>query len=80
MKHKRASHCALYHQDAYRVYAIGGYIKEKGCLKSCEYYDINANQWKSMSDLNVQRSKPSAFIYQNELFVFGGMSSNPRIN
>lgn len=53
MKHKRASHCALFHQDAYRVYAIGGYIKEKGCLKSCEYYDINANQWKAMGDLNV---------------------------
>lgn len=80
MKEKRASHAVVFHKDVDRVYAIGGYVREQGCLKSCECYDMNGNRWIKMADLNVERSKPTAFIYQNELYVFGGMTPNPGIN
>jgi N-acetylneuraminic acid mutarotase len=41
---------------------------------------MNNNRWIKMADLNVERSKPTSFIYQNELYVFGGMTMNPKIN
>lgn len=80
MNDKRASHAIVFHQSASRVYAIGGFIKGQGCLKSCECYDINSNKWIKMADLNIERSKPNAFMYQNELYVFGGMTMNPKIH
>lgn len=79
MNDKRASHAIVFHQSASRVYAIGGFIKGQGCLKSCECYDMNNNKWIKMADLNIERSKPTAFMYQNELYVFGGMTMNPKI-
>ena len=33
-----------------------------------------------MADLNIERSKPTAFMYQHELYVFGGMTLNVQIN
>ena len=80
MNDKRASHAIVFHQSASRVYAIGGFIKGQGCLRSCECYDINSNKWIKMADLNIERSKPTAFMYQNELYVFGGMTMNPKIH
>jgi hypothetical protein len=32
-----------------------------------------------MAPLNIERSKPTAFIYQNNLYVLGGMTQNQRI-
>ncbi len=80
MKDKRASHTVVYYQEASRVYAVGGFIKGFGCLKSTECYDMVNNKWIKMADLNIERSKPTAFMYQNELYVFGGMTLNPKIN
>ncbi len=35
MNYKRASHTVVFHLDFNVVYAIGGYIKGQGCLKTC---------------------------------------------
>ena len=35
MKYKRASHAIAFHQDFNVVYAIGGFIKGEGCLRTC---------------------------------------------
>jgi hypothetical protein len=41
---------------------------------------MRSNKWIKMAEMNVERSKPTAFMYQHELYVFGGMTVNPRIN
>ena len=41
--------------------------------KSCEIYNVEKNQWKSISDLNDERRLLSASIVNNKfIYLFGG--------
>ena len=60
-----------------RVMIIGG--RDYGndiiaILKSCEEYDFQENKWKSIGDLNYSRCNFSSLVYQNKVYVFGGLS------
>ena len=59
-----------------KIYTLGGYENvEKVQMKSCEFYDIEKDQWSSNEEvqLNVARSQSSSCLFQdNIIFVFGG--------
>jgi N-acetylneuraminic acid mutarotase len=61
------------------VFAVGGYSKENGYLKETEVYSIENRQWYKLGDLNVERSKATACIHKGTVYVFGGLTNNPRI-
>lgn len=74
----RISHGLVLDSSRRLVYAIGGYDCSN-CLNSCEGYALDRGQWIQMANLNVERSKPTVFMYKNELYAFGGLSLNPNI-
>ncbi len=57
-----------------RIYAFGGYDDvRKVQLKSCECYDFATDTWKSLSDMNLERSQATACVFDNDLiYVIGG--------
>jgi len=61
------------------VFAVGGYNKENGYLKETEVYSIENRQWYKLGDLNVERSKATACLYNGNVYVFGGLTNNPQI-
>jgi hypothetical protein len=54
------------------VFAIGGLNKDKKALKTVEQFNVKANVWKSLAELNVARSCASAAVLGDYLYVFGG--------
>jgi len=59
------------------VYAIGGQsgFLPTSTMKSVEKYDINANTWTYVSDMNIERTGLSACVLDGKIFVFGGRNS-----
>ena len=54
------------------VYAFGGVGKHKQALKSVEQFNLKANVWRSLADMNVARSSSAGAILGEYLYVFGG--------
>lgn len=75
----RSGHSLVFNEGRKMVFAIGGYSKEGGFIKSTEVYSIDNQKWFQLGDLNVERSKPTACLYKDHVYVFGGLTSNPKI-
>ncbi len=54
------------------VYAFGGVGKDKKALKSVEQFNVKANVWRSLADMNIARSSSAGAILGDYLYVFGG--------
>jgi len=54
------------------AFAIGGMSKDNKTLKTVEQFNVKANVWRSLADLNVARSCASAGVLGDYLYVFGG--------
>lgn len=42
-------------------------------------YSIEQRQWFQLGNLNVERSKATATVFQDSIYVFGGLTSNQKI-
>ena len=65
-------------QDLYHKYliAFGGETGPQTYTKTVEKYNIRANAWQTMPNLNVARAKASGVVLGNDNFyVFGGLLS-----
>jgi N-acetylneuraminic acid mutarotase len=76
----RSGHSLVYNENKKMVFAIGGYSREGGFIKKTEVYSVDNKQWYELGDLNVERSKATACIYQDSIYVFGGLTGNQLIN
>lgn len=36
-------------------------------------------QWFAIGDLNIERSKPTACVFKDEIYIFGGLSNNENV-
>ena len=63
------------------VYAIGGQSGDGNDtrLKSVEKYDADANKWVYVSDMMNERSKHSACVLQDKIYVVGGLNSKGNV-
>ena len=44
---------------------------------SCEYYDVNNNEWTQFAKLNEKKINMSASILNNRfIYLFGGLDNN----
>jgi hypothetical protein len=73
MKYGRFSHQLVEYENLLIV--TGGY-NNKEYLSSCEAYEINSNQWSALPDLNEKRSNHISFVYNGNLYVFGGIKGD----
>ena len=61
------------------IYSIGGYDGSQR-LNSVERYDIETNQWISISSMNQARSRHTAVSIGESIFVIGGWNGNSTLN
>lgn len=54
------------------VYAFGGVGKDRKAVKTVEQFNVKANVWRSLADMNVARSSSAGAILGDYLYVFGG--------
>lgn len=65
MNKAKAGHTLVFLPSKSMVFSIGGFDSENKCFsKETEVYSISSKEWYSLNDLNVERSKPTAFVYQ----------------
>ena len=60
-----------------KIYIFGGYDNyEKIQLKTCEVYDIDKDEWKTLDvQLNTARSQSSATLFDDDaIFIMGGFN------
>ena len=84
MKIKRHSHSSIFLSNY--LYCIGGYGYNNDkfsntssmvvSLKSCEKYDIQNKEWKTIKELNSARACFGICLYKSNIFVFGGYDNN----
>ena len=79
MKKTRAGHGLVYHTDKKMVFAVGGFSSEDSFSRSAEVYSLESREWFQLDDLKIERSKPTAFVYNENLYVFGGLTTNSKI-
>jgi len=77
METGRARHCAAVIEDL--IYVAAGHDGQ-ACLKSVEYYDPSANQWRRTSDLAVPRVCAAAITTSGKIFVVGGYQNMNNTN
>lgn len=56
-------------------YALGGRVygqDHESILKKCEVFDAEKWEWKPIADMNIDRCTSTGFIYNGEIWVFGG--------
>jgi len=54
-----------------KLFVIGGY--NRGCcLKSCESYDPETNEWSDFTELTTQRARLQSAIIDGKIYVVGG--------
>ena len=62
------------------IYALGGnfqdYDSGNRILRSCERYNSELNQWKTIDSMNNARRNASAAIYNNCIYIAGGTDEN----
>lgn len=72
--------CVLTHDDGKEyVHSFGGYntyITEK-LVKSHCYYDPREDVWTSLPDIPMYTLHSFYFVYNNQIFVFGGKEDTP---
>ena len=52
---------------------MGGMNPDKSRVDSCEYYDVNNNEWTEFANLNEKKYNMSASILNNRfIYLFGG--------
>jgi len=57
------------------IFAIGGQRSDYRNTKTCEWFDMRANQWKQASGLSFPRSEMSACLIGSKyIYVFGGFN------
>ena len=62
------------------IYAIGGLTNNSNFTPTCERYDIVANKWSLIADLNHDVLAPCVTPYNNKyLFKFGGNSPENKL-
>lgn len=79
MLRPRSGHSLVYNENRKMVFAIGGYTREEGFIKETEVYSIEQRQWFQLGNLIVERSKATATVFQDNIYVFGGLTSNQKI-
>ena len=68
----RSDFTAIYESEKDRIYVIGG-NDAKNFYKACEYYDVGADEWIRMADLNVARDSAACCIFNAKyIYVFSG--------
>lgn len=68
----RSDFTAIYESEKDRIYVIGG-NDAKNFYKNCEYYDVGADKWVRMSELNVARDSAACCIFNSKfIYVFSG--------
>lgn len=58
----RSDFTAIYENEKDRIYVIGG-NDAKNFYKSCEYFDVNADKWIRMAELNVARDSAACCVF-----------------
>lgn len=58
-----------------QLFACGGYDRGE-CLKSCEMYNFETNQWTPVVDMKAARSRFSIALYEGKIYACGGSSGN----
>ena len=75
----RSSHCLCY-MDGY-IYAIGGISNKSTFTKKCERYNIQANRWELVADLNHNAVASCCACFNDKfIFKFGGILSPEELN
>ena len=65
-----------------KVYVIGGEVcpcdssnaSNGSSIKTLEEYDISTDSWSSKQDMNISRSMHASIIYNNKIYVMGGVT------
>ena len=64
----------------FRVYVIGGetFLISSGKLvtSTVEMFDFNSTEWKEVKWMNEPRAYFAVAVYQELIYVFGGLSEN----
>lgn len=72
MNDARSDFTAIYESERDRIYVIGG-NDAKNFYRACEYYDVAADEWVKMSELNVARDSAACCIFNAKfIYVFSG--------
>lgn len=61
-----------------KIYAIGGYVIKNGennSLNSVEEYDPATNKWTIKATMNYTRYRFQSIVFNNKIYVFGGISN-----
>ena len=64
------------------VFAIGGMSKsynDTSTLNSVEKYNFEEDKWTYVSDMNIERRAHSACVFQDKIYVVGGVNNNGSI-
>ena len=61
------------------VFAVGGYDGNHQ-LPTVERYDVETNQWDSISSMNRPRSALSVAVVSNRLYALGKTCNNEQMN
>lgn len=68
----RSDFTAIYESEKDRIYVIGG-NDAKNFYKACEYYDVGADEWVRMANLNIARDSAACCIFNAKfIYVFSG--------
>lgn len=65
-----------------KVYVTGGRkygANDVAIINFCEYYDLKTKKWNIMPPMNVKRCSHQSLIYNNKLYVVGGLSEDHRV-
>jgi hypothetical protein len=62
----------------HKLFLIGGRTYDEQVLSDCECYDLNGNRWLPLAPLNVPRASPSAVVFRQKVYVFGGYNGDHR--
>jgi hypothetical protein len=80
MIHYRFNFATSLYND--KVYVTGGRKyggNDVAIINFCEYYDLKTKKWHNMPAMNVKRCSHQSLIYNNKLYVVGGLSEDPRV-
>jgi len=60
------------------IYVIGGQSEKNisSTLKTVEKYDVAANEWRYVSNMNIERCGHAAWVLSNKIFVVGGINAD----
>lgn len=60
-----------------RVYVMGGRrygYDETAILRECEYFELETGKWHSMAPMHVKRCGHQLFLYDEKIYVIGGLT------